>query len=225
MSKKTSTAALESICKGRLTNRRRAPRHPAGESRSNEIRKQRNDDSAREFGQAQIVVRREDVMNRDAVRRAAEKFRVILPAILRITFCLAMWTLGVMTVTITEAQTREQRVLQKIPVDRARVENLQRWVDAGHDPWCRDPQAVAAMALRRVAPEFSNYDFELASLTTGNEKVSPTQAVYTFHSIDGQSSYRITLRRFRWQSRTASAPNERIWIPVRSEKITRESLD
>jgi len=164
-------------------------------------------------------------MNRSVVRGAAEKSSVILPVILRITFCLAMWTMGVMTMTIAEAQTREQRVAQKLPVDRARVENLQRWVHAGHDTWCRDPQSVAAMVLRRMAPEFSNYDFELASLTTGNEKVSPTQAVYTFHSIDGHTSYRVTLRRFHWQNKTASSPNERIWIPVRSEKITRESFD
>ena len=164
-------------------------------------------------------------MNGNVVHRAVEKPRVILPVILRITFCLLMWTLGVMAMSIAEAQTREQRVAQKIPVDRARVENLQRWVDAGHDTWCRDPQAVAAMALRRIAPEFMNYDFELASLAAGNEKVSPTQAVYTFHSIDGHTSYRITLRRFRWQSKTASSPNELIWIPVRSEKITRESFD
>jgi hypothetical protein len=81
------------------------------------------------------------------------------------------------------------------------------------------------MALRRVAPEFSNYDFELASLTAGNEKVSPNQAVYTFHSVDGHTSYRITLRRFRWQTKTAPSLNERIWIPVRSEKVMRESLD
>lgn len=164
-------------------------------------------------------------MHRNGVSGEAGTIRVILPVILRITFCLAMWTLGVMTISIAQAQTREQRVVQKIPVDRTRVENLQRWVDAGHDTWCRDPQSVAAMALRRVVPEFSNYDFELASLTTGKEKVSPTQAVFTFHSIDGHSSYRITLRRFRWQSKTVSSPHERIWIPVRSEKITRESLD
>jgi hypothetical protein len=164
-------------------------------------------------------------MHRNVVRGTIEKVRVILPVILRITFCLAMWTLGALSMTIAEAQTREHRAVETIPVDRARVENLQRWVDAGHDPWCRDPQSVAAMALRRLAPEFSNYDFELASLTTGNEKVSPTQAVYTFHSIDGHTSYRITLRRFRWQTKTASSPNERIWIPVRSETITRELLD
>jgi hypothetical protein len=225
MSKKTSTAALESICKGRLITRRRAPRHPAGGKRRNEVRKQGRNEGLLQFGQAQIAVRREDVMNNEVLRGVAQKARVILPVILRITFCLAMWTLGVMTMSIAEAQTREQRVAQKIPVDRARVENLQRWVDAGHDTWCRDPQSVAAMALRRVAPEFANYNFELASLTGGNEKVSPTQAVYTFHSIDGHTSYRITLRRFRWQNKTASSPNERIWIPVRSAKVSREFLD
>jgi hypothetical protein len=225
MSKKTSTAALESICKGQFPNRRRAPRHPAGEERSNEAKKQRGNERAREFGQAQIAVRREDVMDRNVVRGAAEKFRLILPVILRIAFCLAMWTLGAMSMTIAEAQTREHRVVQTLPVDRARVESLQRWVDAGHDTWCRNPQFVAAMALRRVAPEFSNYDYELASLTNGNEKVSPTRAVYTFYSLDGHTSYRITLRRFRWQSKTAASSDARIWVPVRSERITRSSLD
>jgi len=225
MSKKTSTAALESLCERQLTTRRRAPRHPAGEESSNEVRKQRSDERAREFGQAQIVVRREDAMNKNAVSGTAGNIRVILPVILRITFCLAMWTLGAMTMTIAEAQTREQRVVQEIPVDRARVENLQRWVDAGHDTWCRNPQFVAAMALRRVAPEFSNYDFELASLTSGNEKVSPTRAVYTFHSMDGHTSYRITLRRFRWQSKTTASIDARIWVPVRSERIMRDSLN
>lgn len=225
MSKKTSTAALESICEGQLLNRRRAPRHPAGEERSNEVRKQRGNERAREFGQASIAVRQEDVMDRNVVRGAADKFRVILPVILRITFCLAMWTLGAMSMTIAEAQTQEHRVVQTLPVDRPRVESLQRWVDAGHGTWCRNPQFVAATALRRVAPEFSNYDFELASLTTGNEKVSPTRAVYTFYSLDGRTSYRITLRRFRWQGKTAASPDERIWVPVRSEKFTRSSLD
>jgi hypothetical protein len=227
MSKKTSTAALDSFRKGQLRNQRRAPRHPAGgrRRRSNKVRKHGSNERAREFGQAQIVVRREDIMNRNAVSGAAGKFRVILPVILRIAFCLAMWTLGAMTMTIAEAQTREHRVVQVIPVDRARVENLQRWVDAGHDTWCRNPQLVAAMTLRHIAPEFSNYDFELASLATGSEKASPTQAIYTFHSIDGHTSYRITLRRFRWQGKAAASRDDRIWVPVRSEMITRNSLD
>ena len=226
MSKKTSTAALESFCKRQLPTRRRAPRHPAGEQRSREVNKQRSGERAREFVQAQIVVRREDVMNGNDVSGAVGKLRLILPVILRITFCLAMWTLGAMTMTIAEAQTRELRVVQEIPVDRARVENLQRSVDAGHDTWRRrNPQFVAAMALPGSAPEFSNGDFELASLTAGNEKISPIQAIYAFHSIDGHTTYRITLRRFRWQNKTTASPNDRIWVPVRSEEIIRGSLD
>jgi hypothetical protein len=105
MSKKTSTAALESFCKGQLTTRRRAPRHPSGGRKSNEVKKQRGKEGAREFGQAQIVVGREDALNGNAVSGAAQKFRVILPVILRIAFCLAMWTLGAMTMTIAESGT------------------------------------------------------------------------------------------------------------------------
>jgi hypothetical protein len=137
MSKKTSTAALDSFRKGRLRNQRRAPRHPAGGRRSKEVRKQRNDDSAREFGQAQIVVRRKDVMNGKGVSGAAEKFRVIFPVILRITFCLAMWTLGVMSMTIAEAQTQKHRAAQDNLVRDASADKLQSPGDAAHDLWRR----------------------------------------------------------------------------------------
>jgi hypothetical protein len=225
MSKKTSTAALESICKRKFTIRRRAPRHPAGAKRSNEVKQQRGNEGIGEFGQALIAVRREYATNGNAVSGITGKIRVILPVILRITFCLAMWTLGVITMTIAEGQTREHRAVETTPVDRARVENLQRWVNAGHDTWCRNPQLVAAMTLRRIAPEFANYDFELASLTTDKEKSSPNRVIYSFHSIDGHTSYRITLRRFRWQGKAAASRDDRIWVPVRSERITRESLD
>jgi hypothetical protein len=115
MSKKTSTAALESFCKRKLTTRRRAPRHPAGARTSNEVKKQRVKDGAREFGQAQIVVRQEGAVNGNALRRAEEKSRVILPVILRITFSLVVWTLGVATMTIAEAR--------KAPTDSTKQEN------------------------------------------------------------------------------------------------------
>jgi hypothetical protein len=74
-------------------------------------------------------------MKRNAVSEAG-KLRAILPVILRITFCLAMWTLGAMTMTIAEAQTQEHRVVKAIPVRCARVENLQRSGNAGHKTWC-----------------------------------------------------------------------------------------
>ncbi len=227
MSKKTSTAALVSFREGQLSNRRRAPRHPAGEQRNGEVMRQRSNEPVREFGQAQIAIRPEDVMNTNTANGVAGKIRVILPVILRITFCLAMWTLGAttMVVPLADAQTREHRLLQTIPVDRARVENLQRWVNSGHDTWCRDPKFVAGMTLRRISPEFSNYDYELASLSTSNLTASPARAVYTFHSLDGHTTYRITLRRFAWQSKTAAAPNDRVWVPVSTEEVTRDSLD
>jgi hypothetical protein len=103
MSKKTSTAALESFCERQLPNRRRVPRHPARGRGSNEVKKQRGRDGAREFGQALIAVGGNAAMNRNTGSRAAGKFRVILPVILRITFSLVLWTLGVTTITITEA--------------------------------------------------------------------------------------------------------------------------
>lgn len=162
-------------------------------------------------------------MNGNDPNRMTRKIRVILPVILRIAFSLVLWTLGAATMSVVEAQTREHRVVQELPVDRARVENLQRWVNAGHDSWCRDPQIVAAMTIRRVAKEYANY--ELASLNGGEEEVSANKAVSIFYSLDGHTTYRVTLRRFGWQSKSAGSPDNRIWIPVRSEKITRDSLD
>jgi hypothetical protein len=44
-------------------------------------------------------------MDGNVVYGAGEKFRVILPVILRITFCLAMWTLGAMNMANPEART------------------------------------------------------------------------------------------------------------------------
>lgn len=137
MSKKTSTAALESICKRRLTNRRRAPRHPAGARRSNEVQKQRSNERVGEFGQAQIAVRQEGAVKGNRVSEAAGKLKVILPVILRITFCLMMWTLGAMTMTIAEAQTEEHRVVPEIPVGPARVESSRRPADVNHHTYYR----------------------------------------------------------------------------------------
>ena len=151
--------------------------------------------------------------------------RQILPVILRITFCLVLWTLGAATMTVVQAQTREHHTAQQLPANRARVENLQRWVNAGHDPWCRDAKSVASMTVQRISPEFASYDFELAALTTEDVKASANKAIYVFHSLDGHTSYRVTLRRFGWQSKIAGSPNRRIWVPVRTETIARHSLD
>lgn len=164
-------------------------------------------------------------MNSNVTNGNARAIRQILPVVLRITFCLALWTLGAISMTIAEAQTRDQRAVRNLPVDRSRVENLQRWVNSGHDTWCRDAKSVATKTIQRVSPELANYDFELASLTTQDGRSSANKAVYTFHSLDGHTSYRVTLRRFSWQNKSAETPANRIWVPVRVLTITRDLLD
>jgi hypothetical protein len=164
-------------------------------------------------------------MNLDTRQRARGNASAILPVILRIAFSLLLWTFGAATMNLTAAQTqaKEHRVVKNFAVDRAVVQNLQRWVNAGHDPWCRDPQLVAAAALRRVSPEFS--DYELASLILELERSQKTKAIYTFHSVDGRTIYRITLRRYLWLLPISGSLQQMIWVPERAEIITRDTLD
>ena len=90
----------------------------------------------------------------------ARSIRAILPVTLRITFSLILWTLGAAPMRLAAAEMKEHRAVYNFAVDRAAIEHLQRWVNAGHDAWCRDPQLVASASLRRV---LSDSDFELAS--------------------------------------------------------------
>src|SRR4029077_9648816 len=117
-----------------------------------------------------------------------------VPAILRIAFSLLLWTLGFASMNLVEAQVRRQRVVRDHPVDRAKLEHPQRWVNEGHDTWCRDPKLVASAALNRVAPGFANSEFELASLPTAHG----TKSIYTFASLDNRTTYQVTLRRYRY---------------------------
>src|SRR5215510_5088628 len=50
----------------------------------------------------------------------------------------------------------------RIPrIDRRAIENLQRWVNGGHDAWCTDAREVALVELRRIAPDFSGDRLDL----------------------------------------------------------------
>jgi hypothetical protein len=171
--------------------------------------------------QAQLRIHPEEVMN-TLNRKSAVSIRTILPVILRIALSLILWTLGAASMNIAAAQTKEHRVVHNFTVDRAQVENVQRSVNAGHDPWCRDSQLVAAASLRRVSPEVS--DLELASLPLELEHSRKTTAIYTFHSLDGRT-FRITLRRYRWLLPVAGSFQKMIWVPERAEIVTRDTLD
>ena len=151
--------------------------------------------------------------------------KTIVPVILRIIFSLLLWTLGFASMNLVEAQVKTQRVVRDYPVDRAKLEHLQRWVNAGHDTWWRDPKLLASAALNRVAPGFADSEFELASLPTGRTNAHGTKSIYTFASLDGRTTYQVTLRRYRWLLPIAGTPDQIVWAPVRIETITRPVTD
>jgi hypothetical protein len=152
-------------------------------------------------------------------------FTAIIPVILRITLSLFLWTLGAsaMDLRIPQTEPKEHRTVVNFPVDRARIQNLERWVNAGHDTWCRDPQLVAGAALRRICPDLPGY--ESASLPLQLETSRKNRTVYVFHSLDGLSTYRITLRRHRFLLPAAGTNRQIFWIPESAEIVTRDSRD
>jgi hypothetical protein len=212
-----STAALETSDSRSLTNQRRAPHHPARERKSKQVTKQRRKARVRMFEQAQTAILKEDAMNGITQYRGPSNLRKILPVILRITFSLILWTLGFASMNLVQAQAKPQRTVKEYPADRAKLEHLQRWVNEGHDTWCRDPKLVASAALSRVAPELASYKFELTSMPLEQKKARGTKFVYTFATLDGRTTYRITLRRYHWLLPVAGTLDQMVWAPVRLE--------
>ena len=219
MSAKASTAALESLASRSLPNQRRVPRHPAGAKHS------RGKDRVTKVQAAQTAILREDAMNGNNQFATSIHHKTIVPVILRITFSLLLWTLGLASMNLVEAHVKTQRVVRDYPVDRAKLEHLQRWVNAGHDTWCRDPKLVASAALHRVAPGLADSEFELASLPTGRTNVHGTKSIYTFASLDGRTTYQVNLRRYRWLLPVAGTPDRVVWTTVRIATITRPITD
>lgn len=152
-------------------------------------------------------------------------YKTILVFILRIAFSLGLCTLGFTSMDRVEAQNKPQRMVKEYPVDRAKLEQLQRWVNEGHDTWCRDPKLVASAVLNRVAPEVLNSEFELVSLPSEKRTARGRKSIYTFASPDGRTSYQVTLRRYRWLLPAAGTTGQMVWVPVRIEMSTRPATD
>jgi hypothetical protein len=217
LSKMTSTAALESFRFSPFPNQRRAPRQPASSSAhlrsKSQLRMSEIEPCPRNSGfPSGSVDRKEGIMIPATIQRRTS-FKTILPVLLRITSSLLLWTLGAsaMDIRVSHIQPKQHRVIINFPFDRTKIEALQRWVNAGHDSWCRDSPAFA--------------DYELASFPLELEQFENTKAVYTFHALDGQTTYRITLRRHLYLLRSAGSLNRIIWIPESAEIITRDTQD
>lgn len=133
---------------------------------------------------------------------AISEERTGIAALLPVSLSLFLWTMGASAMDLRIAPApKEHRVSWNLGMERAQIEHLQRWVNTGHDSWRLDPPLVAAAALQRISPEFDGY--EPASLSAEVEQSQNTKMVYTFHSMDGRTTYRITLLGHRYLLRSA----------------------
>ncbi|MBS1840523.1 MAG: hypothetical protein JST77_06695 [Acidobacteria bacterium] len=104
-------------------------------------------------------------------------------------------------------------------VDRAKIENLQRWVSAGHEGWCKDARLVAMDELKRVAPAFAGASSDLEALPLDEESAEAGRAVFVWSSPDGRATYRVTVERFGWLLPIAGDANSIVWVPTHAEVI------
>lgn len=173
-------------------------------------------------------------MNTQNITTQSAARQKMLPMVLSIAGNLLLWTLGFTTISVaTEnnpqpfvrenphkiVQNDAQKVVQEFPIDLSRAENLQSWVDSGHDTWCRSANLVAQATLQRIAPEFSATDVTFAALPIERKRVSRDKVIYTYHTLDGHTTYRITVVRHASPVHSAALKGSRVWLPNRSEKI------
>jgi hypothetical protein len=218
LSQKTSTAALDSFRRGPLLLQRRPPRH--GLFVGSAFRGGPFNSTAVCY--ANVLDHHKSNLNAQEKTMNATTQRKSL-TILSLIICSLFFTVtaSAADLRVSQIQPQENRFVLNFPVDRAKALELQSWVNAGHDSWCRDSQLVAASALARISTRFS--EFEPASLQL--ETSEKTKAVYTFHSLDGHTNYRITLRRYRFLLPTAGSLRDVIWIPETAEIISHNTRD
>jgi hypothetical protein len=127
---------------------------------------------------------------------------------------------GTITVTaVARAATARgvDRISQERVIDRARVENLQRWVSTGHADWCKDARLVAAEELWRLAPDFSGDGFELNVVKGKVAANGGNQVTFEWAPPDGRATYRVTVERFDWLLPIAKDAESIVWVPTSSE--------
>jgi hypothetical protein len=199
-----STAALRRVAIS-LRSQRRAPRHPAG---------------APETPMSSAVEMkkgiREEVMNGTFERKTEIGSRQT------ISMCVAGALLAGVLAIGTQAATAaggERRVEVKPELDRHKIENLQRWVSAGHEEWCKDARLVAMDELRRVAPAFAGSSADVDALPMDTESASDSHAVFAWTSPDGKATYRVAVERFEWLLPIAGEADSMVWVPTHAEII------
>ncbi len=113
------------------------------------------------------------------------------------------------------AQCRPHTAVRRNAVNQADIEELQRRVNEGDDPWRVEARPVAYEELVRHVPALKLV--EPSSLALRVESQSETRAVFVWVRGDSRAAYRITLRRYRWQAPAAERWERVVWIAERTE--------
>ena len=132
---------------------------------------------------------------------------------------------GAMTLTPLAAASsvgKEERIVNERGINRAEVENLQRWVSSGHADWCKDARLVAAEELWRLAPEYSGDGLELNAISGETNAAGGNRVTFEWASMDGRAVYRVTVERFDWLLPIASDTEAIVWVPTSTEIRTHE---
>jgi hypothetical protein len=130
---------------------------------------------------------------------------------------------GAMTfvpVALAANTRKEDPISHEGVINRAKVENLQRWVSAGHADWCKDARVVAAEELWRLAPDYSGDGFELAAMVATES--AGNRVTFEWAPLDGRALYRVTVERFDWLLPIAKNTESIVWVPTSTEILTHE---
>jgi hypothetical protein len=112
---------------------------------------------------------------------------------------------------VVAAAQHVHKETRNVSINRGAIENLQRWVNGGHDAWCKDAREVAVAELRKTAPDFPGNRLDLMAVPATGRKTAG-QAQFEWTSLDGHATYSITLRRYNWLKPLASKTSNIVWV-------------
>jgi hypothetical protein len=161
-------------------------------------------------------VRAEAVMNdRNATKGMRNVARVVYSA----TLAIVLTGLMCMAPPAGAAKSGDEtQIVSYRALDRAEIENLQRWVAAGHEDWCKDARLVATEELKRLAADFVDDWTELMAVNinegSGGSSSSAKKMAFEWTPLDGRATYRVTVERFEWLLPIAGDADAMVWVPT-----------
>jgi hypothetical protein len=104
-------------------------------------------------------------------------------------------------------------VVNHLSINEKAYENLQRSVNAGHEPWLLDAQAVAADYIMRME-KTPKEDWDVYALPLDPVQVEERRVVFRYSSKRRLgATYFVVVRRFKWLLPLAKNWKSMIWIP------------